>query len=60
MMEREIIEYNIVWGENRTTLVQMVTMAIQNGFSPLGGAGFNQLSGTYFQAVVKYSYIHPA
>lgn len=48
----KIVEYEILKSETRRGLCQNVRAAIDDGFEPLGGAGF--ADDMFFQTIVRY------
>ena len=52
-MERDIIAYDIVTGENARDLAQRIATSMQRGWVPQGGIATNN-DGYPMQAVVKY------
>ena len=52
-MDREIVKYDIVTGENSKALQKLVTNSIKEGWVPQGGIALNS-SGHPMQAVVQY------
>lgn len=54
MLERKIVQYDIVSSNNYTDLVRRVNDAICRGWVPFGGVSYNSNYNNYCQAIVKY------